>query len=68
MNRLGDLLFLRLCGQCQIVRALTPEDERFVTIGMSERSRILVVVHTERKDEVRIISARPATRTRTEIL
>jgi hypothetical protein len=37
-------------------------EARFVTIGMSGRGRILVVVHTEYCDAVRIISARRATR------
>lgn len=35
---------------------------RFVTIGMSTGGRILVVVHAEEGDAVRIISARRATR------
>ena len=38
------------------------EEERFITIGLSLRHRILVVVHTDRGDSVRIISARVATR------
>jgi len=38
-----------------------PSDLRFVTIGMSHRSRVLVVVHTEGKHAARIISARRAT-------
>lgn len=37
-------------------------EPRFVTIGMSGRQRVLVVVHTEEGETVRIISARPATR------
>ena len=37
------------------------EEERSVTIGESSRERLLVVVHTERGDAIRIISARPAT-------
>jgi uncharacterized protein len=36
-------------------------EERLVLIGESQRSRLLVVVHTERGDRVRIISARLAT-------
>ena len=36
-------------------------EPRFVTIGMSTRGRIVVVVHTEEGDTVRIISARRAT-------
>jgi len=38
------------------------EEERYVTIGMSQQGRILVVAHTEEGDTVRIISARRATR------
>jgi uncharacterized DUF497 family protein len=38
------------------------DEDRWVTIGLSHRRRLLVVVHTEDDDEqiVRIISARPA--------
>ncbi|MYB64910.1 BrnT family toxin [Candidatus Poribacteria bacterium] len=36
-------------------------EERLVTIGYSEKQRLLVVVHTERDDEIRIISSRKAT-------
>lgn len=38
------------------------EENRAVIIGHSIRQRILVVVHTDRGDRIRIISARPATR------
>jgi hypothetical protein len=34
---------------------------RFVTIGYSSKSNLLVVVHTDRNDRIRIISARKAT-------
>ena len=37
-------------------------EERFVTVGTSNRQRVLVVVHCERGDRMRIISARKATR------
>ncbi|MBU1208946.1 MAG: BrnT family toxin [Proteobacteria bacterium] len=37
------------------------DEERFVLIGQSQRGRLLVVVHTERGDRIRIISARLAT-------
>jgi hypothetical protein len=37
-------------------------EQRFVTIGISTRGRVLVVVHTERAGKIRIISARRATR------
>ena len=35
---------------------------RFVAIGLSRRARVLFVVHCERGERVRIISARRATR------
>lgn len=37
-------------------------EDRFVDIGMSHRMQLLVVSYTERKDKIRIISARRATR------
>jgi uncharacterized DUF497 family protein len=37
-------------------------EERFVTMGTSAAGRLLVVVHADRDEEVRIISARVATR------
>ena len=37
------------------------EEDRWITIGLSVRGRILVVVHTERGDNMRIISTRLAT-------
>jgi len=36
-------------------------EERLVTIGASSRGRLLVVVHTEQGETIRIISARLAT-------
>ena len=42
---------------------LHSEDEkRFVLIGRSIQGQLLVIVHTERGDRIRIISARLATR------
>jgi uncharacterized DUF497 family protein len=37
------------------------EENRFVIIGLSEARRALVVIHVDRGDKVRIISARLAT-------
>jgi len=42
-------------------------EDRYVLLGMSTQTRILVVVHTERDDNIRIISARPANRRETAI-
>jgi uncharacterized DUF497 family protein len=36
-------------------------EDRFITIGTSINNRLLVVVHTDRGDIIRIISARKAT-------
>lgn len=38
------------------------DEERWIILGQSSRGRLLVVVHTERGDTLRIISARLATR------
>ena len=38
------------------------EEERWVTVGLSNRHRLLVVVHTEEEETIRIISARRADR------
>ncbi len=37
-------------------------EHRFLTFGHSRLNRLLVVVHTERRGETRIVSARRATR------
>ena len=37
-------------------------EERFVLIGLSDRQHFVVVAHVERRDLIRIISARPASR------
>ena len=37
-------------------------EERVVLVGMSHKGRLVVVVHTERGDNIRIISARKATK------
>jgi len=38
------------------------EEDRFILIGNSYKNRLLVVVHTERENRIRIISARKATK------
>ena len=37
------------------------QEDRFVVNGLSHRQRHLVVVYTERGENIRLISARPAT-------
>ena len=39
-----------------------PDENRFITLGMDTLGRLLVVVHTWRGDNIRLISARRATR------
>jgi uncharacterized DUF497 family protein len=53
----GDLLSLAIYDQLH-----SRDEDRFVTIGESINRDALVVVHTERGDAIRIISARKATR------
>lgn len=38
------------------------DEQRFVLLGQSYTGRLLIVVHTERSERVRIISARISTR------
>ena len=38
------------------------EEARYITIGISNHQRLLMVAHTERGDLIRIISARELTR------
>ena len=38
------------------------DESRFIDLGMSNQSQILLVVYTERSERIRIISARKATR------
>jgi len=35
-------------------------EQRFITVGMSNAKRVLMVAHTERGESIRIISARKA--------
>ena len=37
-------------------------EERYITIGLSNKQRLLMVAHTERGNKIRIISARKATK------
>ena len=38
------------------------DEERYITMGLSNRQRLLLVAHTDRQEHIRIISARKATR------
>ena len=42
--------------------AHSSSEERFVIMGQTKSGRVLVVVHTERGNHIRIISARVATK------
>ena len=37
-------------------------ERRFITVGMSEAGRVLIVSHVDRAEKIRIISARKTTR------
>jgi uncharacterized DUF497 family protein len=54
---LGDPLSLTIYDPLH-----SEEEDRFVTLGESDKSRLLVVVFTDRDSRIRIISARVATR------
>lgn len=41
-------------------------EQRFVTLGMDALGRVLVVVHTQREERTRVISARKASRGESE--
>lgn len=43
------------------------DESRFVIIGQSFEGSLIVVVHSELEDSIRIISARPATRREREV-
>ena len=49
----GDPLSLTISDPLHSV-----DEDRFISVGLSRQGRILVVVHTERVDKIRIISAR----------
>jgi uncharacterized DUF497 family protein len=36
------------------------DEQRFILLGLSQRNRLLVVVHTEMDEAIRLISAREA--------
>jgi uncharacterized DUF497 family protein len=38
------------------------DEERYITIGLSSDGRLLIIAHTDREGQVRIISARKATK------
>jgi len=42
------------------------EENRFITVGRSKRSRLIIVSHADRGDRVRIISARRLTKSERE--
>lgn len=42
-------------------------ESRFITFGVSARGRLLAISHTERRNSIRIISARLATRAERKI-
>ena len=42
--------------------AHSAEEERYLLLGQTEAGRLVVVAHRDRGDEIRLISARPASR------
>ncbi len=54
---LGDALSITYPDPDHSVR-----EHRFITVGMSRSGRVVMVAHTDRGDNIRIISARKTTR------
>ena len=54
---LGDALSITYPDPDHSVR-----EHRFVTVGMSRSGKVLMVAHTDRRGNIRIISARKTTR------
>lgn len=42
-------------------------EDRYVTFGISEKNRLLIVSHTEEKETIRLISARKASKGEREL-
>lgn len=38
------------------------DEERYITLGLSQRNRLLLIAHTDREGTIHIISARKATK------
>jgi uncharacterized DUF497 family protein len=53
----GDKLALTIADPLH-----SEEEDRYITLGASNRKRLVVVVATDRENRIRIISARVATR------
>jgi len=53
----GDTLSITIHDPAHSIR-----EDRFITIGRSINNKLIIVVHTDRDDIIRIISARKATR------
>ena len=53
----GDFLSSTACDPEHAV-----EEHRYITIGLSNRGRLLMVAYAERRERIRIISARTLTR------
>ncbi|HEY1408291.1 MAG TPA: BrnT family toxin [Promineifilum sp.] len=61
--RFADAVTVLEDGNAVTIEDEHPNEERFVTLGLDARERLLVVVYTFRDDTIRIISARKATST-----
>jgi len=52
-----DLMFITVIDEEH-----SDDEERYITIGLSQWGRLLLVAHTDRAGRIRIISARRATK------
>lgn len=52
-----DLMFVTFVDEEHSV-----DEERYITIGLSSRGQLLILAHTDREGQIRIISARKVTK------
>ncbi|MFH1008642.1 MAG: BrnT family toxin [Candidatus Latescibacterota bacterium] len=52
----GDSFFITFFDEDHSI-----DEDRYITIGLSSRNRLLLIAHTDRDGQIRIISARKAT-------
>jgi len=53
----NDLMFITFLDEEHSI-----DEDRYITIGLSNKGRLLLVAHAERNDRTRMISARKATK------
>jgi uncharacterized DUF497 family protein len=58
---IGQSLSSRPRNSCRAFKDHSLSEKRFITVGISRNGRVLIVAHSDRGENVRIISARKTT-------